>query len=327
MARDRDVEDDLLAAIRSGDADEVRRLIANGAGSCLHLASYEHRDFDDESPLHLAVELGNAAVVKELIDAPHGADASERESESQRTPLHIAVESCGTPHAGRVHAKVVRVLLDAGADTAAMDGYERTPLQIATEAGDHEVVSMLLGAGAKTSVTSISDDDNYTPLHLATARDFPKVVKMLLDARADTEARDRDERTPLYIAIQDEDAASTLQMVKMLLDAGAKTKTTNRADNRYTPLHIASERGDDELVEMLLGAGANVAATDDSYNTPLHLACTGTGHGLAGVVGVLLDARADVAATNGDEQTPLHLAAREGAAEVVRKPYTLHPKP
>ena len=41
---------------------------------------------------------------------------------------------------------------------------------------------------------------------------------------------------------------------------------------KLTPLHIAVHEGHITIVERLVGFGANVNATDEPGNTPLHLA-------------------------------------------------------
>lgn len=41
---------------------------------------------------------------------------------------------------------------------------------------------------------------------------------------------------------------------------------------KLTPLHIAVHEGLIKIVERLVGFGANVNATDEAGNTPLHLA-------------------------------------------------------
>jgi ankyrin repeat protein len=45
--------------------------------------------------------------------------------------------------------------------------------------------------------------------------------------------------------------------------------------NKYgqTPLHVASELGNMDLVQLLLDSGANVTVTNANGQTPLHLAC------------------------------------------------------
>ena len=112
------------------------------------------------------------------------------------------------------------------------------------------------------------------------------------------------------------DAASKgdLNAVRTLLKQGADVNTP-RGDG-MTALHFAADRGDVAMTEMLVYAGANVAAvTRIGHYTPLHLASRA---GNAAVAQALVKAGADVSArTTTSGVTPLHLAALSGNREVV----------
>jgi ankyrin repeat protein len=103
--------------------------------------------------------------------------------------------------------------------------------------------------------------------------------------------------------------------VRTLLKQGADVGAAQ--GDGMTALHWAAERGDAALAEMLLYAGANVAAvTRVGQYTPLHLASKG---GSAAVVRALLKAGASPAAkTTNTGVTALHLAAASGDTEVVK---------
>src|SRR3954470_16739674 len=80
--------------------------------------------------------------------------------------------------------------------------------------------------------------------------------------------------------------------VRTLLKQGADVSAAQ--GDGMTPLHWAAERGDAPMAEMLLYAGANVAAvTRIGQYTPLHLASRS---GSAGIVQALLKGGADVKA-------------------------------
>jgi len=73
--------------------------------------------------------------------------------------------------------------------------------------------------------------------------------------------------TPLHVAV----ANSHCDIVSLLAchpscDIDAKNA------GKLTPLHIAVHEGHIKIVERLVGFGANVNATDEAGNTPLHLA-------------------------------------------------------
>ena len=116
--------------------------------------------------------------------------------------------------------------------------------------------------------------------------------------------------SPVADAAMRADKESVRTLLKQGADVGAAQ------GDGMTALHWAAERGDAALADMLLYAGANVAAvTRVGQYTPLHLASKG---GSVAVVRALLKAGASPAAkTTNTGVTALHLAAASGNAEVV----------
>ena len=73
-----------------------------------------------------------------------------------------------------------------------------TPLDVAACRGDHEVMRLLLDAGAEIN---LSDIDQCTPLHQATLHGHGKCVSLLLERGALPDLKNRDGQTALDIAI------------------------------------------------------------------------------------------------------------------------------
>jgi ankyrin repeat protein len=104
-------------------------------------------------------------------------------------------------------------------------------------------------------------------------------------------------------------------LVRDLLRNGADVNEAQ--GDGMTALHWAAERGDRELAEVLIYAGANVrAGTRIGGYTPLHIASR---NGHAGIVDVLLSANADpnVTTTNSGV-APLHLASASPSVDTVK---------
>ena len=137
-------------------------------------------------------------------------------------------------------------------------------------------------------------------------------VRALLKQGADVSAAKGDGMTALHFAAERGDAA----MTEMLVYAGANVAAVTRIGH-YTPLHIASRAGNAAVVQALLKAGANVSArTTTSGVTPLHLAASS---GNAAVVELLLDHGADADAGESEwGQTPLMFAAAENRVDAIR---------
>lgn len=83
----------------------------------------------------------------------------------------------------------------------------------------------------------------------------------------------------------------------------------------YTPLWLAAQRGDPEMVRLLLAAGAEVNLPGAYGATPLLVAAC---HGREAVVRLLVESGADVNAATVIGQTALDLAVERGHAAVVR---------
>lgn len=82
-------------------------------------------------------------------------------------------------------------------------------------------------------------------------------------------------------------------------------------------IHTASESDHEEVVQVLLDAGADIDALDDETGTALQIACRG---GYEKVVRVLVDAGADVDLRGGRwyEPPPLYIASKRGYESIVR---------
>ena len=103
------------------------------------------------------------------------------------------------------------------------------------------------------------------------------------------------------------------ELVKILISAGADV---NKADKYgQTPLYEASIDGNIKLIKLLLKAGANVNKANINGKTPLHLAAQS---GFIKIVRLLLNARADITKTTKDGKTPLSLATDSKSLEIVR---------
>lgn len=113
---------------------------------------------------------------------------------------------------------------------------------------------------------------------------------------------------PLLDAIRKTDRAAVRTLLK-------QTDVNSTEADGTTALHWATHLDDLETVQLLLQAGANVAARNRFGSTPLGLACL---NGNSAMIETLLKAGADVNATVGEGETPLMTAARTGKLDAVK---------
>jgi uncharacterized protein len=119
-----------------------------------------------------------------------------------------------------------------------------------------------------------------------------------------------DEKNPLHLAVERRDVSQ----LKELLSSGEKPDS--RTSAKITPLMVAAKRGFDDIVEVLLDAGANPNAKDSSSSldegrlTALHLAAE---NGRASTCRILLEHAAD------PNSTPLNYVCHSKSLAAVEQ--------
>lgn len=211
------------------------------------------------------------------------------------------------------HTPVVTELLAHGADPNWRNRNGQTALFAACMRGRDAVVRVLLDAGASVDVR---DKEGRTALLFLASEKSEKLktdtLRMLLEKDADIEARDSIGRTPLLWAATN----GNVQLVAALLSGELGKKADISASNNRgrNALHLAAEANHEEMVKLLLGQGADPRAASDGGWTALHNAAQ-SGHTRA--VALLLAADANVNAELSNGMTPLHWAAFNGHEGVV----------
>ncbi len=164
---------------------------------------------------------------------------------------------------------MVGALLEAGADPSARDGAGTPVLVFAAGRGDADVVRLLMTAGADSSVP---DPTGWTALHAAAFNGHDTVVTLLLGSGASVAVEDDRGLSPLVAAAQVGHASTA----GLLLDAGAEVDQATRTG--ATALMWAATNGHADTVRLLLGHGADptLKATDGS--TALDLAVVAGHH-------------------------------------------------
>ena len=195
------------------------------------------------------------------------------------------------------NAKVVSVLLDAGADPRLADVSGRTPLHNAVEAGWGAAVSLLLAAGADPRAP---DMHGVRPLDLADERGNDEMLAHLRTFRASP---------PPSCGRLCESGfwkTATAKQVRQALTQA--TSTRGRSPLGDDPLHVAlAAVADVEIVRLLLDRGADPNARNARDDTPLHVAARTPGG--AAAIPALLKRGALLEAANAEDRTPLHVAS------------------
>lgn len=161
----------------------------------------------------------------------------------------------------------IREVVESGGNIdASQNQYKQTYLHIAAKDGFAEAVVLCLNNGA--NIEAVDYPARMTPLHRAAFDDCAAVVKLLIDRGADVEAREMLERTVLGSAINAE--ANREDMIAMLLAAGADVNCRDK--HGETPLFWAIREGQVDTVKVFLANGADITTRNIIGSTPLDIA-------------------------------------------------------
>jgi ankyrin repeat protein len=166
-------------------------------------AMVNSKDKDDNSPLSIAAEQGNQAVMEVLLDK--GADVN-----AQGGYYGNALQSASV----NGHKEVVTLLLDKGADVNAQGGYYGNALQAASHNGHKDMATLLLDKGADVNAQGRLYGN---ALQSASVNGHKEVVTLLLDKGADVNAQGGFYGNALQAASHN----GHKDMATLLLDKGA----------------------------------------------------------------------------------------------------------
>ncbi|KAI3382144.1 hypothetical protein SNEBB_011137 [Seison nebaliae] len=317
--------------------DVVEYLLKKGAHANI-------RNMFGVSPLLLAAESGNLALVTLLIDhghadtniSPHGKLANETLLAGQ-TPLYAAAK--------KNHVKCAQKLVEHGAqvDICTLSG--SSPLLVAVEEGNLEMVEYLvkiadisfvpsckkyvdslpLKPGQQPEGVNIPDQEGlgHSALLLACIKNYTEIIHCILryGKRDDTNYSNSRGFTPFLAACQH----NNVEIVHALLDcmADPRAVATNLFNCKINALIITAETGSLELTKLLVEQFEfdinyriqGDPSADTCGRTPLFCACA-KGH--TQIVKYLVGKGADVNATEESGISCLHIASIMGHVDVTK---------
>ncbi|KAJ2509699.1 phosphate system positive regulatory protein pho81, partial [Coemansia sp. RSA 2049] len=182
---------------------------------------------------------------------------------------------------------------------------ERTLVHEAAIHGSLTVLQAAVDAGCDANRP---DYYGRRPLHYAAINGHDNCIEYLLGLGCETSAIDDDGNSPLEYAVINSNVGAT----KLLLQADTQVV---KDSTDHPVLELACEKGCEDIVHLLLEAGAEMIANMQGVH-PIHVAARS---GYVGILRLLLNHGAPVDVVDKDlGWTPAFYAASEGHADIVR---------
>ena len=318
--------------------------------------SFNSRDCSGNSPLHLACKIGDSESIIYLVST-FKCDLNIANDEGC-IPLHYVISS-------KLAIQVVELVSIGCTQKCKQNNLGKTPLHIAC-ADIHEPHNnedniekgILLDLICDKNSINIKDNEGNTPLHIACQHgDLETATYLTSKFPCDLDLLNGDHRLPLHCAVDSYDRTDLLELVKIV--SGCTLMHVQNNDG-MTPLHIACEYGDNDVMRYLLlekncspscfklssdiydnleihsacedksdidllklmANECNVNNCDASFRAikPLHVACENGNH-LA--VKFLLELNSDTLCKDLEERLPFHIACSQSLECVMLLlPYT-----
>lgn len=158
---------------------------------------------------------------------------------------------------------VVLKYITDGEDVNSHDHSGCSAFHLAAVHSQREVAEVLLTAGADIDSR---DKNKMTPLLSSVRRGDKEFVRWLIDKGADRNSTDCTHRNALFYAIK----SGNMDLIKLFLTP----ITCNYPDTLWgwSPLHVAANYGDLDIIKFLIGSGANIFHRDKKHRIPEEVA-------------------------------------------------------
>nr|CAD1826749.1 unnamed protein product [Ananas comosus var. bracteatus] len=254
---------EFFAAVRSGDAGEVRRLVEGadgegdgaGAGAALLAAQTEA----GETALYIAAEGDMAELVRFFLPIYDYAAATVR-SRLDLDAFHVAAK--------QGHSGIVKEFLSRWPELCKLcDSSNTSPLYSAAVKDHVDVVNAILDADE--SSIRIVRKNGKTALHTAARIGYLRIVKALIERDPGiVSIKDKKGQTALHMAVK---GRNTDAVEELLL---ADISILNMCDKKgNTALHIATRKWRPQMVQLLLSYESIIVnAINNQNETAMDLA-------------------------------------------------------
>jgi ankyrin repeat protein len=232
-------EIELFTKVRANNIDAVKTLIAAGADV------NQEDDMMGFTPLALAIWNNNSEIVQLLIS--NKANINYRSKKRGLTPLMEALNLN--------HIDLAKLLIDRGADINIKSNDGSTALIFAA-GRSKEAVELLLSKGADINVRNNNNLGVFTNCVMGLFVGYVSydLAELLLEKGADINEENTNEymagETPIFLVAGEDNE----ELIKFLIKNGANVNAKSKEGK--TPLSIATEAGNANIIELLKASGA-----------------------------------------------------------------------
>uniref|UniRef100_A0A8C4MPJ3 Transient receptor potential cation channel subfamily A member 1 n=1 Tax=Equus asinus asinus TaxID=83772 RepID=A0A8C4MPJ3_EQUAS len=266
-------------------------------------------DDTNASPLHHAAGEGQVELMQMIIN-DSSCEALNVMDDYGNTPLHWAAE--------KNQVESVKFLLSKGANPNLRNYNMMAPLHIAVQ-GLHNEVMKVLTEHSSTDI-NLEGENGNTAAMIACCKDNSEALQILFNKGAKPCKSNKWKCFPVHQAA----FSGAKKCMEIILKFGeehgySRESHINFVNNaKASPLHMAVQSGDLEMIKMCLDNGAQLELMENAKCTALHFAAT---QGATEIVKLMISSFSGssdiVNAVNGNQETPLHSSLLNGRSPLI----------
>lgn len=244
----RKIDHDLLNEAGWGRTEKVKSLLDSGA-------YVDARDDNGDTSLIAAAIMGSSETVKLLLE--RGADVNAKNNLGSTALIEAAAMD---------KTDIVELLLSSGADKKVTNIAGLTALDAALIEKHAEMAHLLRSGAGKRQAVPDSNSDSYAELnaalHQAAIDGDVSKIRGLLASGANVNAKNKDGRTPLILAV----LQGRVDVVQLLLNNGADPNAQDKQGE--TAMSAVRKSGQIYIGQLLRKAGAKTPAYNQIISEP-----------------------------------------------------------
>ena len=279
----------IIEAAKKGDLAAVKTELGKGT-------LVDTKDGRKRTALYVAVAEKKCDIVKHLLSEDANVNTKRDDGD---TPLMAAARNADK--------KMVDILLGAQADIKATDNFGRTPLMMAAQGGSQEIIDILLKAGAELDAR---DKYELSALIFAMKYEHMDLAKYLLKkgAKVWKPAPVKYSKKPITLKIENKVQPGMDKIIEELDKKEVKLR-------QKTELFYAIEKGDLDLVKLLVNKGAPILVTDVEQSRENIIYVYGAKEEERDM---LFERATERTSYDRDQKNLLHYAAEGGYVEIMK---------